>query len=345
MISIADLNICLGEFRLQDISFEVEDNEFFILMGPSGSGKTVLLECLAGLVKPQRGRILLGCDEITHLVPEKRGISIVYQDYALFPHLTVVENIRYGLNYSEEERASGEARLGELLGLLNLRGLEKRYPGTLSGGEQQRVAMARALVVNPEILLLDEPLSALDPRLREEFRIMLKHLQRTTSATILMVTHDFSEALALGGRGAVMNRGRIEQIGSMEDLFQRPKTAMVADFVGMKNLFSVTVADDMAFIDDLQVYLGRRDCHNAGFIAIRPEDIVLSKETLSSSMRNCFAGKVSQVIPQGFYFEVHVTVAGQAFCALVTKGALLDIDLREGKDIFLSFKSTAIHLF
>jgi molybdate/tungstate transport system ATP-binding protein len=345
MISIDDLHIDLGEFHLQDITLEVEENEFFIIMGPSGSGKTVLLETIAGLVQPKAGRVMVAGEDITNLPPEKRGISIVYQDYALFPHLTVVENIRYGLHFSKGDNADAEKYLQDLVNLLNLKGLEERYPETLSGGEQQRVAMARALVVNPKVLLLDEPLSALDPRLREDFRLLLKQLQKNTTATILMVTHDFSEALALGGRGAVMNKGRIEQAGSMEDLFQRPKSTMVANFVGMKNLFPVIIANEIAFIDNLQISLGRGDCREKSFIAIRPEDIVLSVESLHSSMRNCYQGKVTQIIPQGFYFEIHVVVDEINFCGLITKGALLDLELQEDRQIFLSFKSTAIHIF
>lgn len=345
MISIDDLHIDLGDFHLHNISLNVDENEFFIIMGPSGSGKTVLLETIAGLVQPKNGRVMVGGEDITNLPPEKRGISIVYQDYALFPHLTVVENIRYGLHFNKGSHADAETYLKELVDLLNLKGLEKRYPETLSGGEQQRVAMARALVVNPKILLLDEPLSALDPRLREDFRLLLKQLQQNTTATILMVTHDFSEALALGGRGAVMNKGQIEQAGSMEDLFQRPQSTMVANFVGMKNLFHVIIANDIAFIDNLPIYLGRGDCSEKSFIAIRPEDIVLSVESLHSSMRNCYWGKVAQIIPQGFYFEIHIVVDGINFCGLITKGALIDLDIEQDKDIFLSFKSTAIHIF
>ena len=345
MISIADLHIDVGEFHLKDIHLEVEENEFFIIMGPSGSGKTILLETIAGLIQPKTGCIRIGALDITHLPPEKRGISIVYQDYALFPHLTVVENIRYGLHFQKTDKIQGENRLQELLVLLNLEGLEERYPETLSGGEQQRVAMARALVVNPQILLLDEPLSALDPRLREEFRSLLKRLQKNTTATILMVTHDFSEALALGGRGVVMNGGRIEQAGSMEDIFQRPESTMVADFVGMKNLFAVTLHDEIATIEGLQIQLGHNYGDGHRYIAIRPEDIVLSTEQLHSSMRNRFCGQIVQIIPQGFYYEIHIVVDRVKFCALVTKGALLEMELQEGMEIFLFFKSTAIHTF
>ena len=345
MIKIENLHIQLGGFDLHDINLHIEENDFFMLMGPSGAGKTILLEAIAGLVPVKSGRIKVAGQDITQLPPEKRGISIVYQDYALFPHLTVANNIRYGLRFQKIEKSEGDQRLDQLLKLLNLQHLANRSPETLSGGEQQRVAMARALIVNPRVLLLDEPLSALDPRLREEFRLVLKRLQQQSTATILMVTHDFAEALALGHRGAIVNAGQIEQSGSMEELFQRPQSTMVADFVGMKNLFAVTILEETARIKNLQIQLGHSHDYGEGFIAIRPEDIVLSTEQLQSSMRNSFQGRISQIISQGFYYEVHVTVDGINFCALVTKGALLEMELQEGKEIYLFFKSTAIHTF
>ena len=345
MIKIENLHIQLGGFDLHDINLHIEENDFFMLMGPSGAGKTILLEAIAGLVPVKSGRIKVAGQDITQLPPEKRGISIVYQDYALFPHLTVANNIRYGLRFQKIEKSEGDQRLDQLLKLLNLQHLANRSPETLSGGEQQRVAMARALIVNPRVLLLDEPLSALDPRLREEFRLVLKRLQQQSTATILMVTHDFAEALALGHRGAIVNAGQIEQSGSMEELFQRPQSTMVADFVGMKNLFAVTILEETARIKNLQIQLGHSHDQDEGFIAIRPEDIVLSTEQLQSSMRNSFQGRISQIISQGFYYEVHVTVDGINFCALVTKGALLEMELQEGKEIYLFFKSTAIHTF
>jgi molybdate/tungstate transport system ATP-binding protein len=345
MIKIENLHIQLGKFDLHDINLHIEENDFFMLMGPSGAGKTILLEAIAGLVPVKSGRIKVAGQDITQLPPEKRGISIVYQDYALFPHLTVANNIRYGLRFQKIEKSEGDQRLEQLLKLLNLQHLANRFPETLSGGEQQRVAMARALIVNPRVLLLDEPLSALDPRLREEFRLVLKRLQQQSTATILMVTHDFAEALALGHQGAIINAGQIEQSGSMEELFQRPKSTLVADFVGMKNLFAVTLHGETARIKDLQVQLGHSHDQGVGFIAIRPEDIVLSMEQLQSSMRNSFQGMIKQIISQGFYYEVHVTVENVNFCALVTKGALLEMELREGKEIYLFFKSTAIHTF
>jgi molybdate/tungstate transport system ATP-binding protein len=345
MITLENLHIELGEFQLHNINLHIEENDFFMLMGPSGAGKTVLLEAIAGLVTPQQGRIKVAGEDITDLPPEQRGISIVYQDYALFPHLNVADNIRYGLHFHQRDKQAGEKQLQELLDLFDLQHLEKRYPGTLSGGEQQRVAMARAMIINPQVLLLDEPLSALDPRLREEFRQILKQLQQNTTATILMVTHDFAEALALGGRGAVIHRGRVEQVGTMEDLFQRPQSTTVADFVGMKNLFAVKLEGEVADLGSLQIQLGRHFDESRGYIAIRPEDIVLSTTQLQSSMRNSFPGIIRQIVSQGFYYEIHIAVGEISFCALVTKGSLLEMELAERKEIYLFFKSTAIHIF
>lgn len=345
MIKIENLHIQLGGFDLHDINLHVAENDFFMLMGPSGAGKTILLEAIAGLVPVKSGRIKVAGQDITRLPPEKRGISIVYQDYALFPHLTVANNIRYGLRFQKIEKKERDQRLHQLLASLNLQHLANRSPETLSGGEQQRVAMARALIVKPRVLLLDEPLSALDPSLREEFRLLLKQLQQQTMATILMVTHDFAEALALGHRGAIINSGKIEQSGRMEELFQRPQSTMVANFVGMKNLFAVTISGEDAWVENLQIQLGHSRGDGQGFIAIRPEDIVLSTGQLQSSMRNCFQGRIKQVISQGFYYEVHVNVDTISFCALVTKGALLEMELGEGEDVYLFFKSTAIHTF
>ncbi|MEA3466174.1 MAG: ABC transporter ATP-binding protein [Thermodesulfobacteriota bacterium] len=347
MISVENLYIELGQFKLDNINLKVDANEFFIVMGPSGAGKTILLETIAGLVKPKKGRIIIAGENITPLAPEQRGISIVYQDYALFPHLTVVQNIRYGLTFCCAQ-VGAEERVQELLCSLSLQGLEQRYPETLSGGEQQRVAMARALVVNPQVLLLDEPLSALDPRLREEFRLVLKQIHRQTKATILMVTHDFSEALALGGRGGVMNGGRIEQVGTLEDIFQRPQSIMVADFVGMKNLFVVQIAGEIATIGNLAIDIGCSDYVGEHHIAIRPEDIVISSQRLHCSTGNCFKGEIIQLFSHGFYYEIHLNIDGVNFQAVVTKGALVEMGIQQPTgvgSVFLSFKASAIHVF
>ena len=345
MIRIENLTIHLPGFNLRDINLTIDENEFFVLMGPTGAGKTVLIEAIAGLIPVAGGRIFIGNNDVSKLSPEKRDVSIVYQDYALFPHLTVQENITYGLHFHKIDRSEAEKRLACIIEILNLSHLQKRLPANLSGGEKQRVSLARALIVKPKILLLDEPLAALDPGFREELRHMIKRLHRNSNITFLMVTHDFAEALSLADQSAVMDKGRIEQAGSIEDIFHRPDSTFVADFVGMKNLFAARFRGTRAIIKKLEVELGRQPKNSNGYIAIRPEDIVLSEEALSSSMRNSFPGTVTRVFDLGFYYEVHIEVRNVIFKSLITKSSLFELKIIEGADIFLSFKSTAIHNF
>jgi len=344
MISIQNLQIDLGDFHLRNIDLEILENEFFIIMGPSGSGKTVLLETIAGLVLPTSGEIRIDGQDIVPLSPEKRGISIVYQDYALFPHKNVVENIQYGLRFKKSTTVQKQQEsLQTLISLLDLAGLEKRYPETLSGGEQQRVALARALIVEPKILLLDEPLSALDPRLREEFIVRLKQLHQNTTTTILMVTHDFSEAIALGIKGAVIADGKIAQTGKLDDIFKRPKSVMVANFVGMKNLFKATVKNRVARIDSVQIQLEREYPESELYVAIRPENIALSTER-PIGVTNCFCGHIEQVTAQGFYYDINIKVGNIDFYVLVSYGDFHVMKLLRGQDVFISFKISDIHV-
>jgi len=345
MIGVENLHIEFPGFCLKDINLSIDKGEFFVLIGPTGAGKTVLLEGLAGLIPVKQGRILIGGTDVTNLPPEKRGIGIVYQDYALFPHLTVLENIKYGLHFHKIDTTQAQNRLNWLMDQLNLLSLIKRLPTNLSGGELQRVALARALMVNPSVLLLDEPLSALDPNFRGEIQSELRKLHQETDITFLMVTHDFSEVLSLASRAAVMNKGRIEQIGEVKEIFEKPVSSFVADFVGMKNIFSVTFNGTRALLKDLELELGRDMENSHGYVAIRPEDIILSKEKISSSMRNSFKGFVSRVLNQGFYYEIHIKIGETIFKALITKSALFELRLREGILTYLSFKSTAIHNF
>ncbi len=345
MIKIENLNIHLGKFNLRDINLNIEENEFFILMGPTGAGKTVLLEAIVGLIPITSGSMSVKNMDITELPPEKRGVGIVYQDHSLFPHLTVLDNITYGLHFHKMDKGQAEKKLNGLVEDLNLSHLLKRIPLNLSGGELQRIALARALMVNPRVLLLDEPLSSLDTAFREEIRASLKRLHKDSNVTFLMVTHDFAEALSLADRAAVMNNGIIEQTGSMEDIFQRPDSTFVADFVGMKNLFAAQFHDTKAIIDNIEIELGRKPANSHGYIAIRPEDIVLSKEKLASSMRNSFKSNVTGVSDKGLYYEVDLMVKKVTFKSLITKSSLFELGIREGIEVLLSFKSTAVHNF
>jgi spermidine/putrescine transport system ATP-binding protein len=243
---------------LDKIDLTIAQNELFTLLGPSGCGKTTLLRLLAGFEHPTQGRILLEGADLTALPPHRRPINTVFQSYALFPHMTVAENVGYALDRLGHDRARRNARVAEMLDLVRLSDLAARRPAQLSGGQQQRVALARALAPSPRLLLLDEPLSALDLKLRRGMQAELKRLQRETGITFVLVTHDQGEALSMSDRIAVMNAGRVLQIGQPEDIYDRPVNRFVADFIGEANILPAALFG-----------LG------AGHVAVRPERISL----------------------------------------------------------------------
>lgn len=224
-----------------DINLETGEGEFFALLGPSGCGKTTTLRIIAGFEVPDKGKVYFDDEDVTYLKPNKRNTAMVFQNYALWPHMTVYDNVAYGLKLRRKELELTDEEIDKMvkdaLRLVKLEGMEKRYPLQLSGGQQQRVALARALVVKPRVLLLDEPLSNLDAKLRIEMREELKKLQRTLGLTTIYVTHDQIEAMSLSDRLAVMNKGRIEQIGAPQELYLRPKTLFVADFLGRSTIY------------------------------------------------------------------------------------------------------------
>jgi molybdate/tungstate transport system ATP-binding protein len=341
-LKIENLTVALGDFRLEGIDLELNQGDFFALIGPTGAGKSVLLESLVGLVRPLSGSIRLAGRQLEDLPPEQRGISIVYQDYALFPHLTVAENIAFGQRFHKEGK-TGRRRIDELIGRLGLEGLLERFPESLSGGEQQRVALARALAVAPRVLLLDEPLSALDPNFRQELRILLQDLHRASGAMFVLVTHDFSEALFLASRAAVMIGGRIRQAGTIEEVFLHPASPEVAGFVGMKNLYPVTCSGTTARAGELEICLGRAASGRA-WLAIRPEELVLSSTPLSSSMQNSFSGQVTALRGHGFSHEIDLVAGGLTFTAAITSRSFLELNPEIGTRLYLSFKATAVHL-
>ncbi|MEM2414106.1 MAG: ABC transporter ATP-binding protein, partial [Sulfolobales archaeon] len=225
------------------VSVEIEKGEFFTFLGPSGCGKTTTLRIIAGLEIPDEGRVIMDGADITYLPPHKRDTAMVFQNYALWPHMTVFENVAYGLKVRKYPKEEIRRKVKEVLELVRLEGLEDRYPTQLSGGQQQRVALARALVVEPKALLLDEPLSNLDAKLRIEMREELKRIQKSLNITAVYVTHDQEEAMVLSDRIAVMNRGRVVQIGSPEELYGRPKTLFVATFIGKYNILEGVVRE------------------------------------------------------------------------------------------------------
>jgi putative spermidine/putrescine transport system ATP-binding protein len=263
---------------VRQMSLEIRDGEFIALLGPSGCGKTTTLRMIAGFIEVSEGKIFFADKDMTDVPANRRNAGMVFQGFALFPHMTVERNVSYGLEMRRVPKAEIKQRVSKVLDLVQLAGFGERMPRQLSGGQQQRVALARALVINPHVLLLDEPLSALDAKLRHEVRLQIRQLQQSLGLTTVFVTHDQEEALSLADRLVVMNAGRIEQIGSPADLYERPANPFVADFIGKTNFFSGTMNED-GFLTDFGVSLKiAADITSANLMGIRPEKIKLSAD-------------------------------------------------------------------
>ncbi|MCK5509469.1 MAG: ABC transporter ATP-binding protein [Desulfobacterales bacterium] len=344
MIRIKNLNVKLSGFSLHDIDLTVERGEFFTLLGPTGAGKTVVLESVIGIIPVEKGCIYINNKEVTNLPPEKRDIGIVYQDHALFPHLTVYKNITYGLRYHKINGKEPGKNLTFIIDRLSLVPLLERSVINLSGGEKQRVALARALAVDPSVLLLDEPLSALDPNFREDTREILKRLHVETGITVLMVTHDFTEAHFLAQRTAVINNGRIEQIGSIPEVFHRPASPFVAEFVGMKNIFPAIFNGNKAQIGKLAIKTNSHINGSKKYIAIRPEDIHISVEKQSLPERNSIKGTVSKILNHGFYCDVSIETFDIKFTAIIPSNSLVTMNLAEENSVYISFDPADVHV-
>ena len=281
------------------IDLEIMDGEFFSMLGPSGSGKTTTLRMIAGFEQPTSGRILLHGEDVSGRPAFDRDVNTVFQDYALFPHMTVAENVAYGLVIRKVPRAERDMRVADALRMVRLEGFDGRKPGQLSGGQQQRVALARALVNRPRVLLLDEPLGALDLKLREAMQIELKAIQQQVGITFIYVTHDQQEALTMSDRLAVFNRGRIEQVGTPAELYERPATAFVAGFVGTSNLIKGALAEQVVGA--------------AGVFTVRPEKIRLAAPTTAVAADEMAAdGTIRDVVYLGSETRYVVVLGGDA---------------------------------
>ena len=257
---------------LENIDFEVDDGKVVSLLGPSGCGKTTTLKVIAGLLQPDEGTVFIGDQNITKLPPEKRGTVIVFQDHLLFPHLNVEQNIGFGLKMAKHPKKEIKDRVEEMLDLVKLKGTNHKYPHELSGGQQQRIALARALAVFPKVLLLDEPFSNLDPRLRQEIRELTFEIQRNLGMTTILVTHDKEEALMSSDKIAFMQDGKIKQFGTPEELYQRPNSIEVAHFLGEKNFIPGRIQNERFQSDIVSIQSARSDANHARLM-IKPEDI------------------------------------------------------------------------
>ncbi len=285
------------------VSLNIQDGELFTLLGPSGCGKTTILRLIGGFHKPDHGEIYFGDRAVSPLPPYERNIGMVFQNYALWPHMTIFGNIAYGLKLKKFSRTEMSEKISRALKLVNLTGLENRYPGQLSGGQQQRVALARALVLNPDVLLLDEPLSNLDAKIRIQVRAEIRKLQKELGITTIYVTHDQEEALTLSDRIAVINLGKLQQIGSPRDLYERPENPFVADFIGINNLIPGEIQEMNTAEKRMKaktkvgtLFCAYRDRFKPGdrcMISVRPETASIGKSEEGQKGYNRIAGNVS----------------------------------------------------
>ena len=293
---------------LDDLNLSVHENEFLTLLGPSGCGKTTTLRILGGFESPDKGQVIFDGQDITHLPPNKRNLNTVFQKYALFSHMSVSENIAFGLKISGKSDAYIKDKIRYALKLVNLEGYENRLPDSLSGGQQQRIAIARAIVNEPRLLLLDEPLGALDLKLRQDMQYELIRFKNELGITFIYVTHDQEEALTMSDTIVVMNQGYIQQMGSPEDIYNEPQNAFVADFIGESNIIEGVMIQDRL----VQILGAKFDCVDTGFGHNKPVDVVIRPEDvdLVEPEKGTITGVVTHLIFKGVHYEMEVQANG-----------------------------------
>lgn len=340
-VSVRGITKHYGSFiALDDVSLNVEQGEFLSLLGPSGAGKTTMLRMIAGFDRPESGEIRILDRDIVGLPPHRRPVNTVFQNFALFPHMSVADNVAYGLRQDGVGTAERKSRVREALDMVEMTGMAPRRPDALSGGQQQRVALARALVKRPSILLLDEPLGALDRRLRQQMQIELKTLQRETGIAFVLVTHDQEEALAMSDRIVIMRHGRIEQAGTPSELYDLPRTAFVADFIGAQNFLSGRVdrmRQTLTTEDGIIVHAARieGDTGDTALVAVRPENTTMSRAEPKKE-RNRIRGRVAQTMHLGNTMEFVIRLESNFdfFCRQPRRMAP---DVSVGDDVWLSW--------
>ncbi|MDD4754025.1 MAG: ATP-binding cassette domain-containing protein [Desulfitobacteriaceae bacterium] len=301
MLRIQNACKTLGQFSIRDINLEVDQGQYFVLLGPSGTGKTVLLEIIAGFHTPDKGKVFLNGKDITRLSPEFRKMGFVYQDYMLFPHMNVQQNIFFGARkrFAPEEI---KKRLGPLVEMLQIDHIMDRFPMTLSGGEQQRVALARSLITAPEILLLDEPLSSLDPNTKETLQGVLKEIHRKYGTTVLHITHDFNEALNLASHVGLMLNGSMAQVGEVNEIFRSPKNIDVATFLGIENIFPGSCQDGVFVCNEKLKFPIKRLEPEAAYVYFLSDDVTIC----NSNSAHDFKGSVKDISKQKDYVTINV---------------------------------------
>lgn len=327
---------------LDNIDFTIEEGSFFTFLGASGCGKTTLLRIIAGFVKSEEGRVLLGDKDITDLKAEHREIGMVFQNYALFPNLNVYDNVAYGLKIKKLNKKEIKIRVNKYLELVNLKGYDKKIVSELSGGEQQRVALARTLVTEPKVLLLDEPLSNLDAKLREKMRLEIKDIQQKLGITTIFVTHDQIEALTMSDKIAVFNEGKCVQIGSPQEIYMKPCNSFIANFVGDTNLFKVTIDDNKAIINCNFTLTLNKD-KLGKYISIRSEDIKISKDRIYSEV-NVFEGEVLSILFNGASTQYIININQEKIKVNKTNNIFEPFDVQVNDKVFIEIPKRAIRV-
>ena len=318
IIDLKHISVKLGDNQvLDDLSLYIRDREFITLLGPSGCGKTTILRVIAGFLEPDEGDVIFEDKKINGVPPHKRQVNTIFQRYALFPHLNVYENVAFGLRIKKTPENEIEKTVSEMLSIVNLSGFEKRNINSLSGGQQQRVAIARALAVKPRVLLLDEPLGALDLKLRREMQVELKKIQQQMGITFIYVTHDQEEALTMSDTVVVLNQGYIQQIGTPESIYNEPENAFVADFIGDSNIIGATMIRDRL----VEILGARFDCVDTGFGENKPVDVVIRPEDveLVAPEEGIIHGTLTHSIFKGVHYEMEVMANGFEWLVQSTK--------------------------
>jgi len=348
MLKLDNISVNLGDFSLNDISLLVPEGSYLTILGLSGAGKTVLLEIIAGLIKPDRGDVYINNKKITQMPVQKRKTGLVYQDLCLFPHKNVKSNITYALKNRKISRGNMNKRIDELLQQTGISHLKHRYPGSLSGGEAQRVALARTLASDPQILLLDEPLASLDVKLKAELRSLLRKINET-GKTIIHVTHDYTEAVTLSTHIAVIENGKLMQTGKPEAIFRNPESEFVARLSGYKNLFPCKIDKEpingikkALLKNNVEIFFaGNSYVEDQGFIIVPSEDIIISEKEISTSALNHFRGTVKKFFVHGNSLDVIIDT-GIEFSVTITQKSQKDLELHPGKQVWINFKASAV---
>ncbi len=346
MIQLNHIHLTLPGFALRDINLHIQKKDFFALIGPTGSGKSLLLEGMMGLVPFTGGTMVMGNRDISGHAVEKRDLAIVYQDFALFPHLDVTQNIFYGVPFHGISRKKAGERFDMLVSTLGLEKITKRKTHNLSGGEKQRVALARSLILNPGVLLLDEPLSALDPIFHGGAKRLLKKIHREMDMTIVMVSHNFNDVMDLANRGAIIRGGRIIQQGATLSIFEKPNSRFTADFVGMKNITPIQIRDGKIIVETNDIKIKPAVSPGAGhrYMGIRPEDVVLN--TLGNNIYdNFFQGQIQSIVSNGVFLTISLETSNFVFQAIWPRSYLKDYGLGIGKRVEFGFHGVAVHTF